>query len=333
MSATLMISVSGMRGHVGTDLTPELVARHAAALGAWARSQGQAGGGARARFAHQRADVRARRDGGAHVGRRRRHRRRHRADADGADGGGGSSRRRRADPHREPQSDRVERAQVRRARTASSSTAMPAPRCARWPRRARRGRLGRARRGARRCRGDRSGTSTHILRAPDDRCRDDPRAPVPRGARLRPRRRRRGRCPRCSSNSDARCSGINLETDGRFPRAPEPIPENLGDWASWSGRRSRYRDGGRSRTWTGWRWWMRPGRPIGEDYTLAFAVRAVLDGRVSGRAGWRVPRHGGGATCPPAWWWRTRRGTVGPGSSGPRWERPTSPGPCGTRGR
>ena len=36
-----MISVSGMRGHVGTDLTPELVARHAAALGAWAASQGK----------------------------------------------------------------------------------------------------------------------------------------------------------------------------------------------------------------------------------------------------------------------------------------------------
>lgn len=35
-----MISVSGMRGHVGTDLTPELVARHAAALGAWVKGQG-----------------------------------------------------------------------------------------------------------------------------------------------------------------------------------------------------------------------------------------------------------------------------------------------------
>jgi phosphomannomutase len=35
-----MISVSGMRGIVGTDLTPELVARHAAALGAWARDAG-----------------------------------------------------------------------------------------------------------------------------------------------------------------------------------------------------------------------------------------------------------------------------------------------------
>jgi phosphomannomutase len=37
MSETLMISVSGIRGHVGTDLTPELVARYAAALGAWAK--------------------------------------------------------------------------------------------------------------------------------------------------------------------------------------------------------------------------------------------------------------------------------------------------------
>ncbi len=41
MSSTLMISVSGMRGHVGTDLTPELVTRHAAALGAWARDAGK----------------------------------------------------------------------------------------------------------------------------------------------------------------------------------------------------------------------------------------------------------------------------------------------------
>jgi phosphomannomutase len=37
-----MISVSGMRGIVGKDLTPELVARHAAALGAWARANGGA---------------------------------------------------------------------------------------------------------------------------------------------------------------------------------------------------------------------------------------------------------------------------------------------------
>jgi phosphomannomutase len=41
MSDTLMISVSGMRGIVGKDLTPELVARHAAALGSWARASGR----------------------------------------------------------------------------------------------------------------------------------------------------------------------------------------------------------------------------------------------------------------------------------------------------
>lgn len=41
MSDTLMVSVSGMRGIVGKDLTPELVARHAAALGAWARAAGR----------------------------------------------------------------------------------------------------------------------------------------------------------------------------------------------------------------------------------------------------------------------------------------------------
>src|SRR4051812_24083814 len=44
MSDTLMISVSGIRGHVGTDLTPELVARYAAALGAWSQANGRTGG-------------------------------------------------------------------------------------------------------------------------------------------------------------------------------------------------------------------------------------------------------------------------------------------------
>src|SRR6267154_980933 len=38
MSDTLMISVSGVRGLVGTDLTPEVVARWAAAFGTWART-------------------------------------------------------------------------------------------------------------------------------------------------------------------------------------------------------------------------------------------------------------------------------------------------------
>lgn len=41
MSSTLMVSVSGMRGIVGRDLTPELVTLQAAALGAWAKAAGR----------------------------------------------------------------------------------------------------------------------------------------------------------------------------------------------------------------------------------------------------------------------------------------------------
>src|SRR5262247_2615013 len=37
MSDTLMVSVSGIRGLVGIDLTPEMVARWAAAFGTWAK--------------------------------------------------------------------------------------------------------------------------------------------------------------------------------------------------------------------------------------------------------------------------------------------------------
>src|SRR6267378_4306470 len=44
MSDTLMVSVSGVRGLVGTDLTPEVVARWAAAFGTWAQ-MGKGDGG------------------------------------------------------------------------------------------------------------------------------------------------------------------------------------------------------------------------------------------------------------------------------------------------
>src|SRR5256886_2899125 len=80
-----------------------------------------------------------------------------------------------------------------------------------------------------------------------------------------------------------RVTGINLETDGRFPRAPEPIPENLGDLAALVRRSGA--DVGIA---------VDPdvdrlaivdetGTAIGEDYTLAFAVRAVLGTRDGGR--------------------------------------------------
>jgi phosphomannomutase len=80
-----------------------------------------------------------------------------------------------------------------------------------------------------------------------------------------------------------RVTAINLETDGLFPRPPEPVPENLKALGALVRRkkadigiavdpdvdRLAIVDEG--------------GRPIGEDYTLAFAVRAVLGRRDGGR--------------------------------------------------
>lgn len=87
--------------------------------------------------------------------------------------------------------------------------------------------------------------------------------------------------PQLLERLNCRVSGINLETDGKFPRAPEPIPENLGDL----GR--LVRESGAAIGFA-----VDPdvdrlavvdekGEPIGEDYTLAFAVRSVLGGDVA----------------------------------------------------
>ena len=84
-----------------------------------------------------------------------------------------------------------------------------------------------------------------------------------------------------------RVTAINLETDGLFPRPPEPVPENLKALGALVRRKKA--DVGIA---------VDPdvdrlaivderGRPIGEDYTLAFAIRAVL-GRAGGRAGRRT---------------------------------------------
>src|SRR5574341_611009 len=80
-----------------------------------------------------------------------------------------------------------------------------------------------------------------------------------------------------------RVTAINLETDGLFPRPPEPVPENLKALGALV-RRSKA-DVGIA---------VDPdvdrlaiaderGQPIGEDYTLAFAIRAVLGKRDGGR--------------------------------------------------
>jgi phosphomannomutase len=79
----------------------------------------------------------------------------------------------------------------------------------------------------------------------------------------------------------ARMTGIHLEADGRFPHAPEPVPANLGDLAE------LVRQSGSAVGMA-----VDPdvdrlalvdeqGIPIGEDYTLALAVRAVLSRRSS----------------------------------------------------
>jgi phosphomannomutase len=79
-----------------------------------------------------------------------------------------------------------------------------------------------------------------------------------------------------------RVHGINLEMDGRFPHPPEPIPENLGELGAVV--RSTGADIGLAVDPDVDRLALvdETGRPIGEDYTLAFAVRAVLDGRLTG---------------------------------------------------
>lgn len=70
--------------------------------------------------------------------------------------------------------------------------------------------------------------------------------------------------------------GMDLEPDGRFPREPEPVPEHLGPLGALV-RESRS-DLGIAVDPDVDRLALvdETGRPIGEDYTLAFAVRAVL---------------------------------------------------------
>jgi phosphomannomutase len=76
-----------------------------------------------------------------------------------------------------------------------------------------------------------------------------------------------------------RVTAINMETDGRFPRAPEPVAENLGELEALV--KSRGADVGLA---------VDPdvdrlalvsdeGKAIGEDFTLALAARVVLEHR------------------------------------------------------
>ncbi len=73
-----------------------------------------------------------------------------------------------------------------------------------------------------------------------------------------------------------RVYSINLETDGRFPRPPEPIPANLTELGKLV--RSKQADVGIAVDPDVDRLALvdEKGRAIGEDYTLAFATRALL---------------------------------------------------------
>jgi phosphomannomutase len=277
MSDTLMISVSGMRGHVGSDLTPELVARHAAALGAWARAQGRPlvvlGRDARTSgpmFAHAAAA------GLMSVG------------VDVVDlgivptptvqlavehhhAGAGLILTASHNPIEwnalkfvGPDGIFLDSA----AGAAVRTLAEDGPARAGW---------------------DGLGTVRHD---PDAIARHLDLVlalPVIDVAAIRARRFHvaldcvrgagGGTIPLLLERLGCRVSGINLETDGRFPRPPEPVPENLGEL----GR--LVRESGADVGFA-----VDPdvdrlaivdekGRAIGEDYTLALAVRAVLDQR------------------------------------------------------
>jgi phosphomannomutase len=83
-------------------------------------------------------------------------------------------------------------------------------------------------------------------------------------------------------------AGINLETDGHFPRAPEPIPENLGGLSTLVTRAGAALGIAVDPDVDRLAIVDETGTPIGEDYTLAFAVRAVLDGKRETGNGKRV---------------------------------------------
>lgn len=82
-----------------------------------------------------------------------------------------------------------------------------------------------------------------------------------------------------------RVIGMHLETDGRFPRSPEPVPEHLGELCAMVQQSGA--DVGMAVDPDVDRMALvdEQGTPIGEDYTLAFAVRAVLG--VSAESGTR----------------------------------------------
>ncbi|HET9294246.1 MAG TPA: phosphoglucosamine mutase [Gemmatimonadales bacterium] len=284
MSDTLMISVSGMRGVVGTDLTPELVARHAAALGAWARRAG-----------HPRVVVgRDARTSGAMF---------NRAATAGLMSVGVEV----IDLGIVPTPTVQLAVEHHHAGAGLILTASHNP--IEWNALKFVGPDGIFLDGSAgaEVRGLAESGPPRVSWKGIGEVREDPdaiarhldvvlRLPVLDVAAIRKRRFHvaldcvRGAggtmMPRLLEQLGCRLTAINLETDGRFPRAPEPVPENLGELSRLV--KSSGAEIGMA---------VDPdvdrlalvnehGTPIGEDYTLAFAVRAVLGSR----------RRGAGAT-------------------------------------
>ena len=82
-------------------------------------------------------------------------------------------------------------------------------------------------------------------------------------------------------------AGINLETDGRFPRSPEPVPVNLGGLSTLVKRAGAALGIAVDPDVDRLAIVDENGTPIGEDYTLAFAVRAILGGMRDAGSGMR----------------------------------------------
>src|SRR6267378_3620445 len=240
MSDTLMVSVSGVRGLVGTDLTPEVVARWAAAFGIWSREHGA---GSRKRQARIVLGRDARTSGPMFAA----------AATSGLVSVG---------------CDVID---VGLVPTPSVQLAVEHHRAA----------------------GGIVLTANHNaiggVEADSEAISRHLAAVLAlRGVDVRAIRRRRFRValdcvrgaggavmPELLERLGCRVAAINTETDGLFPRPPEPVPENLKALGALVRRKKA--DVGIA---------VDPdvdrlaivdekGRPIGEDYTLAFAIRAV----------------------------------------------------------
>ena len=96
-----------------------------------------------------------------------------------------------------------------------------------------------------------------------------------------------------------RVVGLDLEPDGRFPRAPEPVPEHLKALGELVRKRKAHIGMAVDPDVDRLALVDETGTPIGEDYTLAFAVRAVLGGEEQRAGAGRGARRGRRRTAVP----------------------------------